>query len=141
MTRTVHHITVPSSTRHLDDVRRFVETHAREARFSSQDVNHFRVAVDEACTNVIKHAYHSEKNHEIDVAVIVDSKRFTVRIRDEGDTFDRSQYREPDLTTLVKERRRGGLGVELMHRLMDEVRYDTKGAVNEVQLTKYRNGQ
>ena len=137
----VHHIVVPSSTQHLDDVRQFVETHAQAAQLSRKDVDHFKVAVDEACTNVIKHAYHSEENHEIDIAVIIDNERFTVRIRDEGETFDRSEYTQPDLTQLVKQRRRGGLGVELMHRLMDEVNYRTDGPINEVQLIKYRNGQ
>ncbi len=141
MAKSIHHITVPSATRSLDDVRKFVAIHAQGAQFSEREIGHFKLAVDEACTNVIKHAYGADENREIDVAVIIDANRFTVRIRDRGATFDRAEYEEPDLATLVRERKRGGLGVELMRRLMDEVSYETRGAVNEVQLTKYRNGR
>lgn len=140
MARSIHTLTIPSSTRFLDDVRRFVEQHAQEAAFSEEDVARFKLAVDEACTNVIEHAYGEEEHHEIDVAVIIDSDRLTISIRDEGRAFDRTRYSPPDIFEYVKRRRGGGLGVHLMHQLMDQVEYQSHGGANEVRLTKYRNG-
>lgn len=141
MSRSVHKLSIPSSTRYLEEVRRFVETHARHAEFGEKTIEDFKIAVDEACTNVIKHAYQGDPSHKIDLAVIVEDDRFTVRIRDEGRAFKYTSYAEPDIFRLAKKRRAGGFGVHIMRRLMDQVEYETRGKVNEVKLTKYRNGR
>lgn len=140
MPRSVHKLSIPSSTRYLEEVRRFVETYAREAKFGDKTVEDFKIAVDEACTNIIKHAYDGDSTQKIDLAVIVDEKRFTVRIRDEGRAFKAQTYTEPDIFRLAESRRAGGFGVHIMRQLMDQVEYHTRGSVNEVKLTKYRNG-
>jgi serine/threonine-protein kinase RsbW len=137
--RSVHTITIPSSTRYLEDARRFVETYARAADLTDDTVEHFKIAVDEACTNVIKHSYKGDASHQIDIACIIDHNYFTVRIRDEGISFHPELYHEPDIFDLAKRRRAGGLGVHMMRRLMDRVEYRKRGKVNEVHLTKYRN--
>ena len=131
-------LTVPSATRHLDEVRAFVERHAQEADLPPAEVEGVKLAVDEAVANVIKHAYKSEPDHELQIAVIVEEERLVVCIRDTGEPFDRTKYHVPNLPDLVKHRRRGGLGVLLMHRLMDEVVYSSEDGVNEVRLIKHR---
>ena len=141
MNRTIHKKTILSSTRHLEEVRGFVATYAREARLSEKEVGQLQMAVDEACANIIEHAYGGEADHEIDVAVIVEPTRFVVRIRDEGAPFKTEAYTAPDIQQLVRHRRGGGLGVHLMRRLMDRVEYRTRGRTNEVHLIKYRNGK
>lgn len=140
MPRTVHRLSIPSSTSYLGEVREFVEDHARQARFHEDAIEQFKIAVDEACTNVIKHAYRGNAKKQIDLAVIVDDDRFTVRIRDEGHSFRPQMYSEPDIFKFAETRRAGGFGVHIMRQLMDKVEYKTKGKVNEVRLTKYRNG-
>ena len=139
MARSIHTLAIPSSTRYLEDVRRFVVLHAQEADFPEDAVEQFKIAVDEACTNIIEHAYGGQANHEVDIAIIIDADRFTVRIRDEGLPFDRSTYHEPDLLKLASKRKKGGLGVHIIRRLMDRVEYRTRGQVNEIRMTKYRN--
>ena len=104
-------------------------------------IEQFKIAVDEACTNVIKHAYGGDDQHQIDLAIIVDDDRFTVRIRDEGRAFRPQMYRKPDIFEFAEHRRAGGFGVHIMRSLMDKVEYRTKGNVNEVRLTKFRNGR
>ena len=139
MARSIHTLAIPSSTRYLEDVRRFVVMHAQEADFPEDAVEQFKIAVDEACTNVIEHAYGGQANYEVDIAIIIDADRFTVRIRDEGVPFDQSNYHEPDLLKLVSRRKKGGLGVHIIRRLMDRVEYRTRGQINEIRMTKYRN--
>ena len=139
MSRSIEHTkTFPSSTACLEDVRRFVEAHAQEADLAEGAVEHFKIAVDEACTNVIKHAYKGDARRQFDVAIIVADDRFTVSIRDEGEAFREDFYREPDLRRSIQKKKGGGLGVFLMRQLMDRVEYKKRGAVNEVNLTKYR---
>jgi serine/threonine-protein kinase RsbW len=137
--RSVHTKTIPSSTRYLDDVRQFVVRYAQHAHLTEDVVEQFKIAVDEACTNVIEHAYKGRENHEVDITIIIDPDRFTVRIRDEGEPFDQSNYHKPNLKELARERRKGGLGVHIIRSLMDQVEYKTRGHVNEIRMTKYRN--
>ncbi|PSQ93028.1 MAG: ATP-binding protein [Bacteroidetes bacterium SW_4_67_19] len=134
-------MTIPSATRHLGEVRQFVAERAAAEGLEDEMVQELRMAVEEACANVIEHAYAGDASREIDVAVIADDERFTVRIRDEGEPFRPEAYDTPDLRELVRRRQSGGLGLHLMRRLMDQVEYRTRQGVNEVLLTKYRDGQ
>ena len=137
MPRSVFKKTFPSSTRHLGDVRGFVEHCFADTEVEDGTVEQFKIAVDEACTNVIKHAYHGEPDKPIDVTVLLDPDRCTVRIRDAGDSFHVAQYAAPNLAESVRRRKQGGYGVHIMRRLMDRVEYRTRGRFNEVSLTKY----
>ncbi len=138
MARSEHKIKIPSSTRYLEDVRRFVEKHAQAANLPDDAVEKLKIAVDEACTNIIKHAYQGDSHHNIDLAVIIAPDRFTVRIRDEGRRFDPSKYVAPNILESIKKRRAGGYGVHIIRQLMDQVEYRSQGKVNEVRLTKFR---
>ncbi|GAB5518066.1 MAG: hypothetical protein RhofKO_03170 [Rhodothermales bacterium] len=138
LARTIHSTTIPSSTTYLGDVRSFIEKYARRADMPDMQVEQLKIAVDEACTNVIEHAYQNEDGHQIDLAVIIEPERFIVRIRDKGVAFQRSEYEEPDLMSFAKRRKSGGFGVHIMHRLMDDVEYNTDGGFNECCLIKNR---
>jgi serine/threonine-protein kinase RsbW len=138
VTRRIHKLTVPSSTRYLEDVREFVARHASDAEFAPDVVEQMKMAVDEACTNVIEHAYEGRTEKPIDIAVIIKPDRLTVRISDEGQAFDPHRYSEPDLVQFAQNRKAGGFGVHIMKRLMDQVEYRTRGNRNECCLTKYR---
>ena len=132
-----HKLTIPSATRYLVDVRDFVTGHAAEAGFEEMVIEQLKLAVDEACTNVIKHAYKDEGENLIDLAVIVSDDKFVVRLRDRGVGFSPENYRKPQLAEDIGEGKRGGLGVDIMNRLMDRVEYRTHDGVNECCLVKY----
>lgn len=138
MASRTHTLTIPSSTRYLEDVRGFIASHAADAGFSDEGVEQLKIATDEACTNIIKHAYEAEGENVIDIAVILTEDKLVVRLRDRGISFSPGDYEEPDLIRLAKKRRCGGLGVHIMNRLMDRVEYRTQDGVNECCLVKYR---
>lgn len=140
MPESAHSLIIPSATQHLGKVRRFVEKHAREAHLGKEAIAHIRMAVDEACANIIEHAY-DDARQKISVLVLVDSERFTVCIRDQGRPFRPESWSEPNLFRIAESRRGGGLGVQIMRSLMDQVEYTTQGDTNEVRLTKFRNGR
>lgn len=131
-------ISIPSTTRYLGVVRRFVEAHARAFGFPSGAIAELKLAVDEACTNVINHAYLGDDTGTIELRISADTTRFTIIIRDQGHAFDKKRYREPDLLSSLQKRRGGGYGVFIMRHLMDDVTYSRSGAFNEVHLTKLR---
>lgn len=129
---------ISSTTQHLSDVRRFVQMHAEAAGFTEETIEQFKLAVDEACTNVIKHAYRDDDGGRIEISILVNDDRFVVTIRDEGRSFEIDKYRTPDIYQSIRNRKAGGYGIHLMRSLMDSVEYRQRGGSNEVQLTKFR---
>ncbi len=127
-----------SQTDYLYEVREFVGEAARAFGFSEEDTANIVLAVDEACTNIIKHAYQYATDKEIEVSIIPQKRSFEIRIYDSGKSFNPSTIRQPDLKEHIGHRKRGGLGVYMMKKLMDKVEYNFhKGKRNEVRLIKY----
>jgi len=79
-------------------------------------------SVDEACTNIIKHAY-SEGDGIISITCETQDNELIITIRDTGKPFDPSSVLPPDLEADLDARRIGGLGIYLMRKLMDDVSY------------------
>jgi serine/threonine-protein kinase RsbW len=131
-------LTVKSSTENLSLIRNFTRKTAETCGFKDEAVGKIVLAVDEACTNIIKHAYHYSPSGDIILKFkLVDSK-FTISITDKGLHFNPEIVPEPNLKEFHKQRKVGGLGMYLMKKLMDEVVYHSlTGRKNEVILVKY----
>jgi serine/threonine-protein kinase RsbW len=131
-------LTIESRTEKLSDVRDFVSDAASRFGFDEEVVNKIALAVDEACTNVIKHGYKYAPDKKITVSVSEGSGKFEIIIEDQGNSFNPLDVKSPDMKKYFSEFRRGGLGMHLMRTLMDEVEYHTfPGPRNEVHLTKF----
>ena len=131
-------IKIESRTERLIAVRDFVSEAARSFGFGDEDISKIALAVDEACTNIIKHAYRSDPTKIIWVNVSAGNGTFMIAIQDEGARFNPSQVHPPDMKEYLTHYRRGGLGIYLMKSLMDKVEYSiAPGKSNEVRLTKY----
>ena len=128
---------VKSKTENLSVIRDFISSNALEAGISNEVVDNIMLAVDEACTNIIKHAYQSYPEGEIVIRVEIDAKKFNILIIDYGNTFDPTSVPKPDLKKYFQEHKVGGLGMYLMRTLMDDVKYKTvPGKYNQVLLSK-----
>ncbi len=133
---TIH---IESRTDRLIAVREFVSDAARQFGFSDEDVSKIALAVDEACTNIIKHAYKYDPNRSITITVQGEKTAFQVIITDTGTQFNPESVHAPDMREYMQHYRRGGLGIYLMKSLMDKIEYHMEpGKPNEVRLTKYR---
>lgn len=129
---------VKSSTDNLANVREFTRKAAEESGFSEEIVGKIILAVDEACTNIIKHAYKFSPDGKIVISIKFDSAKFMISIIDEGIHFNPNSVPEPNIVEYYKQKKIGGLGIFLMKKLMDEVKYSTiTGNKNQVILVKY----
>ncbi|MBI5472127.1 MAG: ATP-binding protein [Ignavibacteriae bacterium] len=129
---------IDSKTDQLVAVREFISQAAFASGFSDEDVSKIALAVDEACTNVIKHAYRFQQDKKITITVRDDHGNFEISIVDNGKQFDPSMLQAPDMKEYLSTYRRGGLGVYLMKSLMDKVEYDIEpGKRNQVKLIKH----
>lgn len=128
---------VKSRTENLSVIRDFVSSIAKSAGLSSEQIDDIILAVDEACTNVIKHAYKYSPDENILIEVSYNSSEFTITITDNGLSFDPEVIPSPDIQKYYREHRVGGLGMYLMKTLMDEVEYTSvPGKYNKVHLRK-----
>ena len=128
---------VPSSTENLAMIREFLNGVLAQTGLDQSDINKLELAVDEACSNVMEHAYGHDATKEVVVRVIFDEEVVRVNIIDTGRGFDPQSIPQADLERLVAERRSGGLGLRLMKSLVDEVRYEFEpGQKNELHMTK-----
>ena len=133
-----YRLKIPSQTENLELIRLFVSSLAGKMGFNEEDVNKIELAVDEACTNVIEHAYHHDDSKDIDIAITLGLGKLIVVVSDSGNAFNDAHFKLPNMKDYLAELRVGGLGIYLMKTLMDEVDYHTTpGKINEVRMVKY----
>jgi serine/threonine-protein kinase RsbW len=130
---------INASTQNLSDVREFVSRHAEKHGFTSRQVADVQLAVDEACTNIIKHAYNYDASKELSIELEFDDEKMNVTLTDQGIGFDVERYKKPDLKKQIARKKRGGMGVYLIRNLMDEVNYYVESRENVLRMIKNRN--
>jgi len=129
-------LTFPTSFDFLDEIRSFVGDQARQAGFNAKDVYSIQLATDEAASNVIEHAYGGNPHGKFKVSCEFKEDRLVITLLDHGKSFEPSRVKEPNMKADLLERKVGGLGIYLMHKLMDEVRYASTPAGNVLTLIK-----
>jgi serine/threonine-protein kinase RsbW len=131
---------IKSRTENLAEIREFINSAAADSGFSKETIDNIILAVDEACTNIIKHAYKYFPDGKIILTLKTDKNTFTIDIIDYGKSFEPGLVPNPDLKKYFDEKRVGGLGMYLMKTLMDDVKYiSVPGKFNQVSLTKNIN--
>lgn len=94
------------------------------------------LSVDEILTNTISYAYDDDETHRIELVVRVDDGALVVVIEDDSAAFDVTAETQPELDASLSERDIGGLGLFLVHQMMDGVEYQRRDGRNVVTLTK-----
>lgn len=127
-------IVIPSNPKYLRLVRFVVSEAAQIMGFEEDESQKICLAVDEACTNIIRHSYDGDLTKKIITVLHLSDEKLIIKIKDFG--------KELDLTKIEKKNRRkttpGGLGVNLIVSIMDIVEYDkTSEKFNRVKLTKF----
>jgi serine/threonine-protein kinase RsbW len=132
----------PANFEQLDAIREFASQAARDAGMDDSETYAVELAMDEACTNIIEHAYQGENRGDIECTCESSDLCLTFIIRDHGKPFDPSTVRKPDLDAAIDDRPVGGLGVFLMKQLMDEVSFESLGeAGNVLTMVKRRKNE
>ncbi len=137
-----YRMVTPSESQNLELVRDFVGKLAQRAGFNDDHVNKIQVAVDEACTNVVRHAYPNQPPGPMDVEVTCNSEKFQIVISDKGKGFEPEAIQKPDMARYLNQFKRGGLGIHLIQTLMDKVTFRIRPyKKNSVVMVKYVNRQ
>jgi serine/threonine-protein kinase RsbW len=129
-------ITVSCSRENLKLIRQFVAEELAPYKLPDLVQNQIILAVDEICANLIIHSNHEDNRKAISLATRMDSDTFVVDICDQGEAYLPQNYLEPQLPELIRQKRKGGVGMLLVKRMMDKVEYFQAGQTNVVRLTK-----
>jgi serine/threonine-protein kinase RsbW len=117
----------------------FVTQRAQVAGLGPRAVYAVQVAVDEACSNIIEHAYGNQERGTIECTCRTKRDRLIIQLHDHGEPFDLATVPKPDLQADLNERHAGGLGVFFIQQLMDAVQFESiPGQGNTLTLTKCR---
>ncbi|MDA1477780.1 anti-sigma B factor RsbW [Bacillus changyiensis] len=132
----------PAKPEYVGIVRLTLSGIASKMGYSYDDIEDLKIAVSEACTNAVQHAYRADKNGEVSVKFGMFEDHLEITVTDQGQSFDiekeqknigpySSKYTADQLTE-------GGLGLYLIETLMDEVNVQIDPGVT-VSMIKFLN--
>jgi serine/threonine-protein kinase RsbW len=127
---------VPSRTAFLALVRDATRRVAEATGFDPAQADQLALAVDEAATNVIEHAYRGAEGRVVEVRFHDRPGELRVELVDDGEAVDPRSVPEVDLRRYASERRTGGLGMHLMGRIMDSVTFRRRAGCNVCCMVK-----
>ncbi len=127
----------PCCTDNLCHIRSFLSKQLDDTNLSMTDRNKVVLAVDEACANAIIHGNECDQKRRLKVELQIARDTICVEIYDVGNYRpNQNDFSRRDIQENIRNRKKGGLGLMLMHRIMDKVQYYNKGPVTVCSLTK-----
>ena len=115
--------TFPGRLDSLEKISEFVQRVAQSACLNERDVYAVQLAVDEACTNIIEHAYHG-KDGNITCTCDVEEDGLKIVLLDEAAPFKPELWSPPDIGVPLEDVKPRGLGIFLMNKMMDVVKFE-----------------
>lgn len=131
-----YEICLKADLKNLETVADFIQEKGSALKLAPKVLHALDLAVDEAVTNVMTHAYAHTKSGMVRVLLKRQEKDVLVIIEDQGIFFKLDKARPPDLTSRLEDRRIGGLGVFFIHQMMDKVNQEKDGKTNRLILLK-----
>lgn len=126
----------PGSYESLAGIGDFVRKFAQVAGFKKFAIYSIEMAVDEACSNIIEHAYGGEGKGSIRCTCTASDNTLTIVLKDRGKPFDPSNVSKPNLSKDLNEREAHGLGLYFIRQWMDEIYFSTNGVENILTMVK-----
>lgn len=121
----------PAQFRVLDDLREFVGQKAQVCGLDDKSVYAVQLAVDEAFTNIIEHAFDGESDQSIRCICECTPAALEITIIDCGKPFNPADVPDPDLVSDLEDRQVGGLGMYFMRKMMDDVQFAFGGHTSD----------
>jgi serine/threonine-protein kinase RsbW len=123
----------------LETLLRFVEDACKESGLDEEVRFAVRLAGEEACCNIVNHAYAGVEPGPISLELRVEAERVVLLLEDRAPAFSPADAPRPDLSADWEERPLGGLGWHLMREVMDEIHHEPlAGGGNRLELVKHR---
>src|ERR1700722_19097654 len=132
--RRIFRLEVPAQELELLTIKDFIQRVCDAAGCSSKETSSVKLAIDEACSNIVRHAYQGIEGGKIIMEAGIGVKDVRIAITDFGKSFDFRKIEAPDLNHYVDIGKKGGLGIFLIKKIMYKVDYRTKNGRNDLIL-------
>ncbi|WP_026677415.1 anti-sigma B factor RsbW [Fictibacillus gelatini] len=132
-------MTVPAKPEYVGIVRLTISGIANRMGFSFDEIEDIKIAVSEACTNAVSHAYSNSEEGQVKVGCAMFGDRLEIMVMDNGKSFDLDTITNslgPVHGKSIEQLNEGGLGLFLIETLMDKVEISGEAGV-VVMMTKY----
>ena len=130
---------VPAEYKYLAQISKFVGQAAKEADLDKASIYAVQLAVDEACSNIMEHAYSGKGKGEILCSCEIIDNGLKVTLHDHGKPINPNEVPVFDSQTPLNEIEPGGAGIYLMNQLMDQVHYESDPKLgNRMELVKHK---
>ena len=130
-------ITVPAVIENIERVTDFINSKLHERNVSFKTQTQLDVVIDELMSNISKFAYRGKKTGNVSVSVDFDERSVSMTFRDSGVPFNPIEQTDPDVSAPIEKRKIGGLGLFLVRKTMDDLKYEYKDGQNILTVTKY----
>jgi anti-sigma regulatory factor (Ser/Thr protein kinase) len=118
-------LVVPGTTEGLRAAEQGFDEFSAAHGLTRNDTWPFHVALDEILSNVVKYGFSGQKSPgRIEIELRLEAEAFEMVIFDDAPPFDPLEAMRPDTSLGVEERPVGGLGIEILRRLMDVIEYE-----------------
>ena len=114
----------PGDFSSLEQISEFIAENTKLAGFDEKTAYAVQLAVDEACSNIIEHAYGKDLQGDIECSCTLVDEGIEIVLKDKGRVFTPEDVPEIDVGVPLDELGERGAGVFLMNKLMDEVKYE-----------------
>jgi serine/threonine-protein kinase RsbW len=133
--------TISCSKENLIHIRKFINNSLKSIRLRTTDLNLIVLAVDEVCANLIIHSNNCDHRKKLSINCEYSTQNgfLEIIIRDEGKLFEYKKYDEPQLDKIIEDKRKGGIGLLLVRKIMDNIEYTSDKFYNVTKLTKKIN--
>lgn len=131
-----HELELPCEINRLGELRLFLTEALSSKGLSEVIQNQLILAVEEVCANLIIHSHGCNPLDSILLKVSGRPGKLIFEIFDSGQAFNILEYQAPDLSRVIKEKRKGGLGILLVRKIMDRIEFETKNNQNVCRLVK-----
>ncbi len=132
-----HSIQIYCNRENLANVRKFVTECLKSTHLTDIEVNALVLAVDEVCANVIIHSAQCNDKKTLDVFVDTKNDNITFEVIDRGSGYDLRNHKMPKLTEIIKTKRKGGVGLMLVQKIMDKIDFIPSNKGNIIRLIKH----
>ena len=116
-------------------VTSWTERFCTKQRLSRTVTNLVSLSLEEIVNNIVVHGYDRQPG-SLSIELHYDRGMFSIVIEDKGKPFDPTQAMKPPRGDTLMSRSEGGLGLQLVKKLMDDIRYQRAGATNRLKLVK-----
>jgi serine/threonine-protein kinase RsbW len=130
-------ITRAAELESLQEIRTFITECCAVFNVPSNIVLELKLAVDEACTNIITHGYQDMDPGSVILAFWIETDKILVQITDFGHPFEPVEAPKPDFEGALVDQELGGLGLFLIYQTMDNIDYQASMAGNTLTFTKF----